>query len=286
MNKLEKIYRFFDNIATLARNVNPMSEKIYHLFLYLYLTAKGYFFIKILRLRITNQEVFGQKIYFPDFFLFLRIFFEVFIWKPYDFNTKNPTPKIIDCGANIGIASLYFKLKYPKAKVICFEPSQPAFEYLKRNLSFSKDFILVNAALLKSNKGIVNLKSPENFPEAALETSIFSTRWPGLKIREERVKAVKLSDYIEQNDVIDFLKIDVEGAESQVLEDLDQSSKLGLIKEMSVEYHHFSNDGSLKNILNILSKNGFKLIISGGVRPPLWWYKNKFYAVLIYAYRK
>ena len=46
-----------------------------------------------------------------------------------------PTPRILDCGANIGLATLYFKLLYPGACITCFEPGAEAFRVLEANIS-------------------------------------------------------------------------------------------------------------------------------------------------------
>jgi len=53
---------------------------------------------------------------------------------------------------------------------------------------------------------------------------------------------------------------------------------------MFVEYHHHRKN-SLVQILKILDNNGFKIIPSGDVRPPLPPFKNKFYIAYFWAYK-
>src|ERR1700739_2755043 len=61
------------------------------------------------------------------------LFEEIFIGNEYFFESNRPDPVIIDCGANIGFATLYFKKSYPASKIICFEANPYAFEVLKEN---------------------------------------------------------------------------------------------------------------------------------------------------------
>lgn len=276
--------RLLDDLGAITRNIAPLSKKLSYLFLYLYLRAKEAFLARVLRSKTDHQNIFGHTIFYSDFSLFINMFVGVFIEKQYDFQPDSPRPRIVDCGANIGIASLYFLLKYPQASILCFEPSSSSFRLLRKNLSSFANVKLVNAALVGSNKRFVILKSPQNACGTHTDASIFGSRWDSANIKEEKVKAVKLSNFIEEGEVIDFLKIDIEGAEEGVLKDLETTSKLKNIKEICVEYHNYKNN-SLEAIIKILKRNGFELLFSGGVRPPLWKYKDKFYTLLIYAYR-
>src|SRR5258705_3362437 len=50
------------------------------------------------------------------------------------FATDLPTPPILDCGANVGIASLYFKRRYPRAKITAFEAGASLAAICRRNV--------------------------------------------------------------------------------------------------------------------------------------------------------
>lgn len=86
-----------------------------------------------------------------------------------------------------------------------------------------------------------------------------------------------------------YLKIklmDIEGAEKQVLKELEAKNELSLIKEMVVEYHHHL-DGSvdeLSSFLKILEENHFGYQVNTCLRMPFE--KKKFQDLLIYAYRR
>ena len=64
------------------------------------------------------------------------IFFQVFYEKQYDlYGIDFPdAKKIIDGGANIGCASVYFSLRFPNAEILAIEPEKNNFELLKKNI--------------------------------------------------------------------------------------------------------------------------------------------------------
>jgi hypothetical protein len=75
-----------------------------------------------------------------------------------------------------------------------------------------------------------------------------------------------LKNYIDKK--IDFLKIDIEGAETKVLIDIQE--QLHFVEKIFVEYHSFNNQKqTLNEIINILTKAGFRLHInSPGLMSP------------------
>lgn len=51
----------------------------------------------------------------------------------YRFATTEDVPRIIDCGASIGLTTCYFKHIYPRSDIVAFEPDPRVFEILKKN---------------------------------------------------------------------------------------------------------------------------------------------------------
>jgi hypothetical protein len=98
------------------------------------------------------------------------------------------------------------------------------------------------------------------------------------------VPTAKLSDFIEGQ--VDYLKIDVEGAEDLVMRDLDASGKLAMVKQIFIEYHHHirASEDKLSSLLAVLENNGFGYQLATANPIPQKAYK--FQDVLIYAYRK
>jgi FkbM family methyltransferase len=75
------------------------------------------------------------------------------------------------------------------------------------------------------------------------------------------VPSVLLSDFIERE--VDLLKIDIEGAEGSVIAELERSGKLGLIRDIIMEYHYNpdNQENSLPKLIDTLEKNGFRILV-------------------------
>ncbi len=65
----------------------------------------------------------------------LFLFREIFIYNHYYFHTTRSQPVIFDCGANIGMVTVYFKWLYPDSEVHSFEPSPTSCELAGMNIS-------------------------------------------------------------------------------------------------------------------------------------------------------
>lgn len=183
----------------------------------------------------------GIKLSFFKWKETLYIFTSIFLKKEYNFKTNSTTPFILDCGAHIGLSVLGFKKQYPYSKIIAFEPNPRTFKLLKLNVEQNnlKNVTLVNAALSdKETSTFLYLgrsKQPKETWGDTLVKNWFQLRGGHKKIK---VKTVKLSNYI--NRPVDFLKIDIEGAETKVLEEI--GDKLSFVKNIVFEFHVIPGD--------------------------------------------
>jgi FkbM family methyltransferase len=194
----------------------------------------------------------------------LEIYKEVFIDKIYQFNAVKKNPVIIDAGSNIGLSLFFFKNLYPLAKVKCFEPDPTTFLILEKNVRENKlkDVLLVNAALARKN-GFIPFYGDMVGPHPDSRGNSIIKEWGTQRISSVQVlaKAVKLSTFI--NEEIDFLKMDIEGAEQEVLEEI--KDKLSLINELAIEVHETNQlkiDNSLNKVCCLLEEAGFSLTIT------------------------
>ena len=194
-----------------------------------------------------------KKIYYNDFMSYEFIKNEMFNLEIYKFNTEQDEPYILDCGSNIGLSIIYFKLKYPNAKVIGFEPDPKVFKTLQKNIeSFNLDNVdLIDKALWTEEGKIKFLIEGADGGRAAINSDVSDNFI--------ELNTTILSKYIDRE--VDFLKIDIEGAEYNVLNEC--KDKLHLVNNIFIEYHSFSKENqNLNDILKILSENGFRYYIS------------------------
>lgn len=194
----------------------------------------------------------GMALFYNNLEAMQKIYQHIFGDKQYDYYTNKESPYIVDCGSNIGVSMLFFKARYPGAKIICFEPDPCAFPILIQNIEYNnlQDITAVNAAVT-NNEGMIdffgqlNSDSPDSRGNSTIEL------WGAQRIVSgiAKVQAVKLSNYIHSN--VDLLKLNIEGAEQQVLEDLDNSGKLSLINTIFLEVHDSENIKHVNNINKI-----------------------------------
>lgn len=199
---------------------------------------------------VTN--ILGKDLNFVDSSSFCFIYKEVFIKEIYNFKTKKNNPYIIDAGANIGLSVIYFKRLYPDSTIIAFEPDPIVFNVLSYNIqSFEFSNVnLINKALWISETEL------EFYSEGADAGRLIGGE---KNIKRTKVLTESLRKYL--NKEVDFLKIDIEGSETKVLEvcrDL-----LFHVERIFVEYHSFvENKQELSNLIGILESAGFRTYIS------------------------
>ena len=209
----------------------------------------------------STVTMFGWRISFPDAFALRWLFEEIFLGEHYrlpELETRRPL--IIDAGANIGMATLYFKLHYPEARIVCVEPNPHPLAHLEKNIAENGlDDVAVHPVALGREPGIQTL---HGIGERA--TSVegdWALRWQQLMAAGEaeapgksiRVEVKPLSDLISDDERLDLLKMDIEGSEGAVLEELGRP--LADIDHLVMEYHRWPGSVPLSQTLAILERN-------------------------------
>ena len=141
--------------------------------------------------------------------------------RSYLYPSVNSQFVVIDVGANIGETMLNFALIVgSKGKVFAFEPVPFSFQKLSMNLSLNEFTNVIAENLAISDKAEVLYFDPATYYNSG---GIFMKKGPSENMLS--VKAVKLDEYINSNNFekIDFIKIDVEGFELNVLKGAVQS---------------------------------------------------------------
>lgn len=212
---------------------------------------------------------------------FLFAYKEIFVDQEYRFESAKADPLIIDCGANIGLATLYFKKRFPHAEIVAFEPDDAAFACLSRNIEQNGlQGVTAHPCALAKTTGSLDIYFNPNKP-GALTVSALAGR---ISSTSKTVRAEQLSSFIERD--VDYLKLDIEGMELDVLTDLRDSGKITLIQQMAIEYHHHidvERDG-FSHLLRLLEEAGFGYQISARLKRPIE--QKSFQDIMVYAYRK
>jgi len=142
----------------------------------------------------------------------LSTFAKIFLNREYDIPLAKEPTVIIDAGANVGYASAFFALQFPRAKIIAIEPETANFNLLKQNTSTFRNVYPVNAALWPKS-GLVNLLDPGagSWGFEAADLADGRTDIPNLGT----VRAVTVEEIISEFNLnsIDILKVDIEGGE-------------------------------------------------------------------------
>jgi FkbM family methyltransferase len=202
------------------------------------------------RYKPKRMKFLGSKFLVPDCQSFIWQFKEIFVEEYYKFESANEAPVILDCGANIGTSCVYFKRLYPKAIVIAFEANPKIAEVLKENLrtnNFS-DIEIVDKAVWIHDQGV----------ELGIEDADASS----IHKEDNKVKvgSIRLKNFLDKFEQVDMLKIDIEGAELEVLKDCRKS--LSNVKNLFVEFHSFTKEKqNLSEVINILEENNFRYYI-------------------------
>jgi FkbM family methyltransferase len=232
---------------------------------------------------IKSTRILDMPVSFFDYYWLVEMFEEIFVRQHYFFEAETSRPLIIDVGSNIGLAILFFKRLYPAARVIGFEPDPDAFEVLTRNITENRleGVQVLNEAVHGGRDRIYLYSDPGT--AASPQTSTRSER---IGSRRREVPATRLSDHI--SGPVDFLKLDVEGAETVVIEDLERASALQAIARMAIEYHHHiaPDDDGLGGMLAALERSGFGYQLEARLERSPGAHERHFQNVLIHAYRK
>jgi FkbM family methyltransferase len=226
----------------------------------------------------VSERLLGFTIECFEYSTLVYLFEEMFLGQDYYFSTEAKAPLIVDGGSNVGISVLFFKTVYPQCRILAFEPDEAAFSLLQKNVQVNHlESIELHRKALQKTTGETTFYFDPAHP-GSTRMSAVASRMPKASVR---VEGVRLSDYV--NEPVDFLKLDIEGSETSVVEDLAETGKLRLVKEMVVEYHHHiePDQNCFSKFLDILESHGFGYQIVG----PSWRpQKKQFEDILVYAY--
>ncbi|MCR9171621.1 MAG: FkbM family methyltransferase [bacterium] len=194
-----------------------------------------------------KTRVMGRKVHYNDAKALMGMYQEIVHSEHYKFKPKSSTPVIIDCGANIGISVLYFDKVFSNAEIIAVEADPEITSILKRNLTENNCNAEVIEKALWSKSG----ETLSFGQEGADSSSIYSLN------NVIQVETIGLDEILERYEHIDLLKIDIEGAELEVIKSC--TNNLSKVDYIFVEFHSFPDKRqNLEVILSTIANQGFR----------------------------
>ncbi|MEP6596723.1 MAG: FkbM family methyltransferase [Ginsengibacter sp.] len=197
------------------------------------------------------------------------VYDQIFVLREYDplveliksIRSENVRPlNIIDAGGNIGLTSIFLNNPFPGSRFGIIEPDLQNFKILEKNINQNNfsDCMLINGGLWNKNIG---LKVNRDFRDGN-DWSVNVTE----SEKPTELKGFSIPTLMEQLhfDVIDILKIDIEGSEKQLFSDPDSASEfLSKTKYIAIEIH---DEFECRDHINdCLTENNFEFFLADGL---------------------
>jgi FkbM family methyltransferase len=208
---------------------------------------------------MQSSKVGKYNVWYENSDEFYELKKEIFSENCYYIELEKENPLIVDLGSHIGMTVLYFKMLFPKSKIIAFEPVPYNFEILKKNIEENQlENVELVEAVIAPKGGILRIQEPIGEGAWRSGAGIIPKGWKGIQTnREIKVDAVGIQELLQEK--IDVLKMDIEGMEYEVIRNMGPNIKN--VKNMLIEVHP-RKDHRIEEIQKILVQNGFKLEIN------------------------
>lgn len=187
-----------------------------------------------------------------DLIVYRQVFFDL----EYELDVAAVPRVIVDAGAHIGLASIYFANRFPHATILAIEPERSNFALLERNVGPYPNVTAIHAALWSEDREL-------EVVDPGLGNWGFLTRGepgPGETsgVSRHRVRAVTVESLMRQYAIehIDLLKLDIEGAEREVL--ASSGPWIERVGAMAVELHDRLKPGCEQSFLRATANFGRK----------------------------
>lgn len=165
-------------------------------------------------------------------------------------NVIGENPVIFDLGANVGFTVSHFAKLYPNSRIIAVELDKTNFEQAERNLKNVRQCRLINAAVWFED-GEIKYALDERQDGFHVDLNTMAQK-------VAVAPALSMATIMRKTNVdrIDYVKMDIEGAEFNVLS--TNNDWLQKVQALNVELHpQFSENATFENCSAILSEFGF-----------------------------
>ena len=179
--------------------------------------------------------------------------FELQEYKEVESIIKSAKTPIIDAGAQAGFFVLYCRALNPEVKIYALEPNEDNLELLNQHIEINNlKNIEVEPAALSKKSGLRDF----HISHDSHNHSLIKVLVPRIA-KNIKINTYSLDDSLKEQgiDNVSLLKLDIEGAEFEVLENFTHWEK---IKNIVLEYHDFGENNH-KQLENLLLQNGYKV---------------------------
>jgi FkbM family methyltransferase len=207
-------------------------------------------------IRFNYPKAFRYPVYVRRDSSDFPVFESVLVQHCYDINCGFSPKIIFDCGANIGLTTVFYANRFPEATIIAVEPEAANFELLKKNTASYPNVYLYHAGLWNKE---TSLKIEDHgYGAWGFMVSEVPEGTPGA------VKAVSIPELMRQQqcEKIDILKIDIEGSEKELFAS-NYETWLPKVTLLIVELHDRMREGAALSFFKAITKYNFRLAIKG-----------------------
>jgi FkbM family methyltransferase len=174
-------------------------------------------------------------------------FLEYFVDKKYGKWLHRPYDLVIDVGANVGVFTSYMLYNNYAKKVVSIECGESVLKDLRKNFKHNTNVTVLDKALHTSIEPITFYNAPDNpVISSTLAPDKLVSHGAGMKGDVAvTVETVTIQQLVDTYKTIDLLKIDIEGAEYDVILNTDDSL-FDNINNLVIECHFFEQDYQIK----------------------------------------
>ena len=189
----------------------------------------------------------------------LEVLREIFLEREYELALPSEPEVILDLGSNVGASIAFFRARYPRARIVGIEPDPRAFDRLRTNVAQMHGVTVVNIAAAGTDDRRPFYPGAESWL-----SSLRGQEAEGNKPIEVEARTLE-SLLTELNlDHIDLLKIDVEGAEEEILPGFAGLGSVGAV----VGEIHPDVVGDPEGLVRLLDEH-FELVVERAL-PDRW----------------
>jgi len=213
-----------------------------------------YFRLNILKTSSIRLPEFQNPVHLRRDVQDVHAFAQVFLHREYDFDWPSDVRRIVDGGANVGFASLYFKGEFPQAQIHALEPHHHNAEAFRKNTAHLEGITLSQKALHHSDHALLRL-TDEGFGSNGFMTRSEAS---GNTVADVETLSIGGVQKAMGWEAIDLVKLDIEGGEQALFEaNLEWMESTRFIV---LEFHERMVPSSSRPALQALADKGFAVL--------------------------